>query len=185
MGDRFLFVSREYEPLTGLYYYRARQVEPTVGRFVSEDPSRFAAGDSNLYRYVFNGPLSATDPTGEVFTGALLSSFGSRLLGGFVGGVLGAASGNFLIVGLALGCPVKSLGAERFRSDLIVPILSASTAAGVAIGQVIGGAGGLNAAAGNAVGKLLAGAVFAGAGSFAAVVLGYVTPPSGPCEKVP
>jgi hypothetical protein len=34
------------------------------GRFLREDPLSFTAGDTNLYRYVFNSPVSAADPTG-------------------------------------------------------------------------------------------------------------------------
>src|SRR3984885_212712 len=32
---------------------------------MSPDPTGFAAGDPNLYRYVGNGPTDATDPSGE------------------------------------------------------------------------------------------------------------------------
>jgi hypothetical protein len=38
--------------------------DPTVGRFLSEDPLGFAAGDANLTRYVGNSPTNFTDPTG-------------------------------------------------------------------------------------------------------------------------
>lgn len=38
--------------------------DPRVGRFLSEDPIGFGAGDANLYRYVFNSPTNATDPSG-------------------------------------------------------------------------------------------------------------------------
>jgi hypothetical protein len=38
--------------------------DPTVGRFLTEDPSDFEAGDLNLYRYVKNDPLNNTDPSG-------------------------------------------------------------------------------------------------------------------------
>ena len=65
-GDRFTFTGREYDNETGLYYYRARYYSPTLGRFISQDPRSFAAGDANLYRYVFNSPLNSTDPTGEL-----------------------------------------------------------------------------------------------------------------------
>jgi RHS repeat-associated protein len=34
----FAFTGREWDPETGLYYYRARYYDPKVGRFVSEDP---------------------------------------------------------------------------------------------------------------------------------------------------
>jgi RHS repeat-associated protein len=63
-GDRFKYTGREYDAELGQYYYRARHYGPGVGRFLSEDPKGFAAGDSNLYRYVWNGPTNFTDPTG-------------------------------------------------------------------------------------------------------------------------
>jgi RHS repeat-associated protein len=63
-GDRFKFTGREYDPTTGLYYFRARYYDPATGRFVSQDPMGFRAGDANLYRYTGNGPTNAIDPTG-------------------------------------------------------------------------------------------------------------------------
>lgn len=35
-----------------------------AGRFLSEDPLGFAGLDSNLFRYVYNSPLTFTDPFG-------------------------------------------------------------------------------------------------------------------------
>jgi RHS repeat-associated protein len=63
-GDRFKYTSREWDSEIGQYFYRARYYSPTDGRFDSEDPSGFKAGDSDLYRYVRNIPTSAIDPTG-------------------------------------------------------------------------------------------------------------------------
>ena len=57
------FTGREADA-SGLYYYRARYYSPSLGRFISEDPAGFAAGDPNLYRYVGGDPLNATDPSG-------------------------------------------------------------------------------------------------------------------------
>jgi RHS repeat-associated protein len=62
----FAYTGRERDEETGLYYYRARYYDPAVGRFVSEDPMGFAAGDTNLVRYVGNSPIYAFDPTGLV-----------------------------------------------------------------------------------------------------------------------
>lgn len=36
-----------------------------TGRFLSEDPLGYAAGDANLYRYVLNSPVNYIDPTGQ------------------------------------------------------------------------------------------------------------------------
>lgn len=38
--------------------------DPTIGRWISEDPIGFTAADENLYRYVSNSPTNAVDPTG-------------------------------------------------------------------------------------------------------------------------
>ena len=62
-GDRFKFTGREWDSEIGQYFYRARYYNPGAGRFDSEDPIGFEAGDANLYRYVGNRPTNATDPT--------------------------------------------------------------------------------------------------------------------------
>jgi len=64
-SGRFMFTGREHEGVSGLYNYRARYYDPALGRFVSEDPMGFDAGDLNLYRYLNNSPLNGTDPTGQ------------------------------------------------------------------------------------------------------------------------
>jgi len=57
------FTGREWDPETGLYYYRARYYDPKMGRFLSEDPIGFEGG-INLYAYVGNSPTGWTDPFG-------------------------------------------------------------------------------------------------------------------------
>jgi RHS repeat-associated protein len=52
------------DPEISLYFVRARYYDYAIGRWVSEDPAGFRAGDSNLYRYVGNGPTNRTDPAG-------------------------------------------------------------------------------------------------------------------------
>ena len=63
-AGRYLWTGREYDSLTGLQYNRGRYYDPSTGRWISQDPMGFDAGDSNLYRYVNNDPTSATDPSG-------------------------------------------------------------------------------------------------------------------------
>lgn len=38
--------------------------DPTVGRWMAQDPIGFDAEDADLYRYVGNSPTNATDPSG-------------------------------------------------------------------------------------------------------------------------
>jgi RHS repeat-associated protein len=63
-GFRYGYTGREQDSETGLDYYRARYYDAGVGRFIREDPIGFAAGDTNIYRYVGNSPTNGTDPSG-------------------------------------------------------------------------------------------------------------------------
>ncbi len=61
----YTYTSREWDPETGLYYYRARYYDPQVGRFITEDPSKLLGDDDvNFYAYVRNNPINAIDPLG-------------------------------------------------------------------------------------------------------------------------
>jgi RHS repeat-associated protein len=52
LDQPFAFTGRDYDPETGLYYYRARYYDPKAGRFISKDPIGFGGGDVNLFRHV-------------------------------------------------------------------------------------------------------------------------------------
>jgi RHS repeat-associated protein len=65
IGNIFGFTGREIDSESELYYYRARYYSPRSGRFISSDPIGFAAGDTNLYRYVSNNPIINKDPSGK------------------------------------------------------------------------------------------------------------------------
>jgi len=57
------FGARQFDSETGLYYNRARYYDPTLGRFISEDPIGLAGG-INKYVYAGNDPINRLDPTG-------------------------------------------------------------------------------------------------------------------------
>ncbi len=59
----FRYTAREFDSETGLYYYRARYYDPSVGRFLSEDQAGFQAA-TNFYSYVGNRPTVLADPLG-------------------------------------------------------------------------------------------------------------------------
>ncbi len=59
----FRYTGRESDPESGLYYYRARYYDPAIGRFLSEDPSRFSSG-IDFYPYAQQNPTSRIDPSG-------------------------------------------------------------------------------------------------------------------------
>ncbi len=65
-SDRFKFTGREYDMRTKLSYHRARYLDTPSGRWTSEAPIGFAAGDFNLYRYVGNSATNYVDPSGRV-----------------------------------------------------------------------------------------------------------------------
>jgi RHS repeat-associated protein len=61
---RYAWTGRELDVETGLQFKRARYYDSGTGRWLTQDPLGFDAGDSNLYRYVTNKPTVATDPSG-------------------------------------------------------------------------------------------------------------------------
>jgi RHS repeat-associated protein len=90
----FGFTARERDAESGLMFYRARYYDPKIGRFISQDPIGFEAGDLNVYRYVNNQPLLNTDPLGlEVvyYYTESQSIANFAILFGFVKGIIAAA----------------------------------------------------------------------------------------------
>ena len=63
IAQPFRFTGREWDADSGLYYYRARYYDPSIGRFISRDPLG-SDGSANLYVYTENNPTNRVDPTG-------------------------------------------------------------------------------------------------------------------------
>ncbi len=64
LANPFQYTGREFDPETQMYGYRSRYYDEGVGRFLSEDPTSFLAGN-NFYTYVANRPTRFNDPFGE------------------------------------------------------------------------------------------------------------------------
>lgn len=63
----------DYDAVANLYLNSARVYDPVSRQWTSQDPMGYAAGDSNLYRYVNNSPLDATDPSGMIVNGTIVN----------------------------------------------------------------------------------------------------------------
>jgi RHS repeat-associated protein len=71
LSTDFLFTGEQFHakarPAGGLYYLRARYYDPSIGRFLTQDPLSGIVGlplSQNRYPYVLNDPINLVDPSG-------------------------------------------------------------------------------------------------------------------------
>ncbi len=68
VSTAYKYTGQELDAASGLYYYRARWYDPSLGRFIQADTLVPAPGNPqslNRYAYVYNNPLKYTDPSGH------------------------------------------------------------------------------------------------------------------------
>jgi RHS repeat-associated protein len=133
----FTYTGREFEPELGMYYYRARYYDPSVGRFLQQDPDPGKLIDPQTiiskYNYANNNPVMNNDPTGKFWVlAAMFGAFGKdiqRIA------IIGTAFVAGLIGGPIVAAALLGAGAGAVTFAIV------STVAGAAIGGVTGGLG--------------------------------------------
>ena len=59
----FGYTGQAWLPSMGMWYYKAREMDPELGRFLQPDPIGYA-DSPNPYQYVLNDPINFSDPLG-------------------------------------------------------------------------------------------------------------------------
>lgn len=179
--------SLEIHSLESLVNYRARNYDPSTGRFLTEDPHPGKLGIpvtvTNKYVYGGNNPVLNVDPNGRFFFAAILigaaigglyaHSQGENVLKGMI---VGAAIGGALYAGFAVGATASG-SASTIASGYLgtgfwgtlgsaVASYGAGVLAGAAAGAVVG-------AGINGTGEMLTGGSF-GDGAIRGAQMGYV-----------
>jgi len=135
-ANPFRYCGEYFDSESGYIYLRARYYDPSIGRFVSEDP---AFDGDNWYVYCGNDPVNRIDPSGEFW----------HIIGG---AAIGAAVGFISNAGSQLIANRGNFGAVAWRSA------GAAAAAGAVSGAMIAATGGLSLGATMAGGALAGGA---------------------------
>jgi|GEM_PF-5632550 len=110
LDNPWMFTGRQYDPETGLYYYRARYYHPALGRFMQADPLGYIGG-LNLYAYCGNNATNLRDPAG-LYAWNSSFGFGNNLAANVLEAVgdLGALCGSDLATayseGIGDGCAI-------------------------------------------------------------------------------
>jgi RHS repeat-associated protein len=130
----YTYTAREFDVETGLHYYRARNYDPKVGRFLTEDPARSAV-DLNFYVYARNNPVIFNDPSGLIAGRIITTAFSSLL------GLLGAPAATAQELAFAGFALEAVAGATGLGLGIVIPSATQNQAVpglrGTTIGTVI------------------------------------------------
>ena len=132
ISSRILYTGSEFDAGLGLYYLNARYYDPSLGRFLSADPSGFGGNDTNLYRYAGGDPANGRDPSGfsEIAIGGLSNA--TRSLAsqsrGLPAGFGGRHQTVSLQTGLSFGATSLATASHSFVSETLGVINAAPPA---------------------------------------------------------
>lgn len=93
-ANSHLYCGEQYDAVTGLYYLRARYMDPSTGRFISMDTYSGSTADPiTLHKYLYANanPVSNSDPTGYFSLGGMCCAMAiASIIGGISSGILNA-----------------------------------------------------------------------------------------------
>ncbi|TGM04820.1 hypothetical protein EHQ76_07165 [Leptospira barantonii] len=101
---RYKYTGQAEDKESGLYYYKARYYEPTLGRFLQADSIVVpeSATGMNRYMYVDGNPVNYRDPSGHV-SGSGLMHMVNRIIGHAIGKDFGPKGINKVGHGISHG----------------------------------------------------------------------------------
>ena len=105
----FLFCGEQFDPVTGLYYLRARYMDTSTGRFISQDSYAGSISDPvSLHKYLYANanPVTYSDPSGYKSVAEMA----------VVGAAIGALSGIIVPNGISIIQNLVTTG--EFKSDI-------------------------------------------------------------------
>ncbi len=167
------YTGREFDSETGLYYYRARYYDPTIGQFLQEDPVSGIMRNPqtiNKYPYVLNNPTNLADPNGQIPPQVALAISGAALGGisGAFGAIAQGGTVTQVVQAALLGAAVGAVAGALNPSALVGAFLNFGANV---TGQFIGGGSISSLNATSAAAAFLGGGFGTG---FARTVAGFV-----------
>ena len=132
----FLYIGEQYNASTGLYYLRARYMNPSTGTFISMDSYQGSIYDPvTLHKYLYANanPVMYTDPTGYVSLGELVTCTSISEVFRHSAGFIALSALKGAIAGAVIGAADSILGGNEWSQVWKDALLGAAGGAGIGI----------------------------------------------------
>ena len=128
---RYLHQGGRFDWAAGYYHFRNRDLSPTLGRWLNQDPIGFQGSKWNLYEYVEGRPTVGLDPNG--LTGFLYNDCFSKCKEAFI-----SVNGPPLTAGNLAGCQLfcTAVGKCKIKKDNCETVMTKACGAGRTCAQV-------------------------------------------------